>query len=214
MNNASYPVLYSFRRCPYAMRARLALAKACIAVELREVSLKNKPPEMLRESPKGTVPVLKLTSGKVIDESLDIAAWACDEINDPAWSSEWFSHDWLRVLDKEFKRSLDAYKYADIRVQGAEEAARQACLGFLFMLDDQLRNGRYLSGEGLGVLDAMIFPFVRQFAGVDAQWFEGQSWLSLIDWVNKVKCSELFTSVMKKYPVWQTPEDSVFIDWL
>ena len=195
------------------MRARLVLAKAHICVELREVSLKSKPEQMLIESPKGTVPVLKLACGQVLDESLDIAAWACDQINEPVWSSDSLSHSWIQELDESFKRSLDAYKYADIRIDGAEGSARQDCMAYLFKLDAHLQQASYLSGEDFGVLDAMVFPFVRQFAGVGLEWFECQPWSSLNDWFGKIKSGPLFTLIMKKYPVWQSLDDSVLIDW-
>jgi glutathione S-transferase len=201
MNN-QLPILYSFRRCPYAIRARLAIAYAGIAVETREVQIKNKPEQMLALSPKGTVPVLQVPDGKVIDESMDIMRWALAQ-NDP--------DNWLDVgeeaerliqwNDGDFKYYLDRYKYADRYPEFQPSYYRSQCEIFLAKLESKLSQHPYLSGNYLGVLDAAIFPFIRQFAAVDSQWFQASEYRQLNKWLNFWLTSGLFVSVMSKHPV-------------
>lgn len=190
------PVVYSFRRCPFAMRARLALAVSGVAYELREVDLARKPPEMLAASPKGTVPVLILSDGRVVDESLDIMCWAL-ELNDP--------EDWLvrcdRALidrcDGPFKRALDRYKYPDRHGSNPEEH-RMIGLAFLTDLETKLAEAAFLAGSRRGMSDAAIIPFVRQFAGVDPDWFAAQKLLRLQAWLADYTGSSLFAHIMER----------------
>lgn len=198
------PILYSFRRCPYAIRARLAIAYAGISVEIREVQLKNKPEHMLAISPKGTVPVLQLPDGTVIDESLDIMRWALAQ-NDP--------DNWLNIgadtekliawNDGEFKYFLDRYKYADRYPEYSAHYYRSQSEKYLIELESRLARHSYLANNHFSILDAAIFPFIRQFSLVDPDWFVASGYSCLILWLNKGLESGLFASVMTKNPVWQ-----------
>ena len=201
------PILYSFRRCPYAMRARLALYASGIAVEHREIELKNKPVCMLAASPKGTVPVLVLPDGQVIDESLDIMRWAL-QAQDPL---HWWPNDPLRFTatmalikdnDGPFKYALDRYKYP--RRFGLEDGAawRDAGAEFLLRLEAVLLTQPQLAGQQQGLCDAALAPFVRQFAHTDKAWFAAQPWPRLVRWLSKFEGSDGFAAIMHKHPIW------------
>lgn len=200
-------VLYSFRRCPYAMRARLALRVSGMAYEHREIALKSKPAEMLAVSPKGTVPVLCLSSGEVIEQSLDIMLWALQSHDPEGWMPQ--SEDALRTTlavieknDSEFKNNLDRYKYP--QRFGLQDGSAHRAMGaeWLLELDQRLQQGAYLSGERWGLLDACVAPFVRQFARTDRAWFDAQPWSHLKKWLVDFENSEPFVAIMHKYPVW------------
>jgi glutathione S-transferase len=198
MTNA-LPILYSFRRCPYAIRARLAITYVGIPVEIREVQLKQKPEHMLAISPKGTVPVLQLPNGKVIDESLDIMRWALVQ-NDP---EHWLNTDedaerLIQWNDGEFKYYLDRYKYADRYPEYPGNYYRSEGEKFLAELENKLNQNRYLVGSHFSIADAAIFPFIRQFAGVDSQLFNALGYLQLNSWLNRLLASDLFALVMAK----------------
>lgn len=212
--NHSLPILYSFRRCPYAMRARLALAYALPdqALELREVVLKDKPEEMLTISPKGTVPVLQL-SDQVLEESLDIMMWALSQKTDQVWLPDdpeirQQIFDLIEENDGSFKWALDRYKYSD-RYEESEEHYRSLGEVFLEKLNQRLANNAYLMGESMTLLDAAIFPFVRQFAHVDKNWFEQCPYDELRAWLNRHLESELFLSIMPKYKQWHCDNELV-----
>lgn len=197
------PTLYSYRRCPYAMRARMALKYACIPVEIREISLKDKPAHMLQVSPKGTVPVLVLPSGKVIDQSLEIMHWALQQRDVDGWLSvdAAVMHELIDENDTGFKQALDRYKYA-IRfpAQSAQDYRSQG-EGFLSKLERRLEQTSFLVADTLSLADIAIFPFIRQFAAVDTNWFESAAYLKLKVWLKSMVESELFKSVMEKQPV-------------
>jgi glutathione S-transferase len=200
---ASLPILYSFRRCPYAIRARLAIAYAGIPVEIREVQLKHKPEQMLAISPKGTVPILQLPDGKVIDESLDIMHWALAQ-NDP---DNWLDagEDAERLIqwnDGDFKYYLDRYKYADRYPEFPPSYYRSQGETFLAELEAKLSQSLYLAGNHFSLLDAALLPFIRQFAAVDS-WFHSSEYQQLNEWLNQLLSSDLFLSVMVKYPTWK-----------
>ena len=201
------PILYSFRRCPYAMRARLAIAYADVAVELREVELRNKPQAMLLISPKATVPVLQLEDGKVLDESLDIMLWALQQ-NDPEHWLRAASLDHAQALirgnDESFKYYLDRYKYADRYPAYSELYYRQQGELFLADLESLLTQSVFLCGEQFSVADAAILPFIRQFCAVDPAWFKVSPYPALRQWLSHFLASSLFERVMTKYPYWQT----------
>lgn len=197
------PILYSFRRCPYAIRARLAIAYAGIPVEIREVQLKQKPEQMLALSPKGTVPILQLPDGKVIDESLDIMRWALAQ-NDP---DDWLdvgedSEKLIQWSDGDFKVYLDRYKYADRYPEFSESYYRSQGEKFLVALESKLSQAQYLGGNHFSLLDAAISPFIRQFAAVDGHWFQSSDYRQLKNWLNGILVADLFVSVMGKRPVW------------
>ena len=202
------PVLYSFRRCPYAIRARMAMAKAGIDCEHREVSLKNKPQEMVGVSNKGTVPVLVLSDGQVIDESLDVMLWAL-KLNDP---DRWLETDMEGTIklinenDFEFKPNLDRYKYHVLYPQHSKEQYREIGEPFLLKLNKQLEK---YHGDGLfdtrtTLADVAIFPFIRQFAGVDRDWFEKANFKNLANWLKCLETSNDFLSNMQKHDFWVT----------
>ncbi|MEE8387805.1 MAG: glutathione S-transferase [Acidiferrobacterales bacterium] len=201
------PILYSFRRCPYAIRARLAIRVSGIQVELREVLLADKPEEMLACSAKGTVPVLLLPDGSVIDESWDIMLWALKQ-NDP---EHWLPSD-AAVMDEiaglveqndgEFKQSLDRYKYADRFPEQPMETYRQQGELFLQHLEARLAQTRYVVGAKLTVGDMALLPFIRQFANVDREWFDQTPYLKLRAWLELLLESPLFSDVMIKIPRW------------
>lgn len=196
------PILWSFRRCPYAMRARLALAAAGAQVELREVILRDKPQAFLETSPTATVPCLD-TGEAIIDESLDIMLWALRN-NDP---ERWLEmppqgHDLIDENDGPFKTALDRYKYASRHPEADSEAERGKASAFLMQLDGFLRGRAFLFGSRVSLADMAILPFVRQFAHVDLDWFSGQPWPEARRWLEAFKSSERFTAIMEKYPQW------------
>jgi glutathione S-transferase len=196
------PVLYSFRRCPYAMRARLALQSAGITVVLREVVLRDKPADLLRASPKGTVPVL-IAGELVVEESLDVMLWALRQNDPEGWLDMPASgHDLIAECDGSFKTSLDRYKYASRHPQaGAEEEREKASL-FLRGLDQMLVAQDWLFG-GIGLADMATLTFVRQFANVNRAWFDAQPWPDLKRWLVAFLASGRFHTIMIKYPQWQ-----------
>ena len=204
---AALPVLYSFRRCPYAMRARLALAVSDVKYELREVSLKNKSFEMLAESPKGTVPVLVLPAGQVIEESLDIMHWALTQNDPEGWLTAGLMDDMLALIagnDGPFKYALDRYKYPNRYplesggdVQTFALANQRAAASWLQTLETRLSQG-WLCGHQASLADMATLPFVRQFAHTDAVWFAAQPWTRLRDWSVRFETSAIFTAVMSK----------------
>lgn len=205
-------LLYSFRRCPYAMRARLGLTSANIKVELREIVLRNKPEHMIELSPKGTVPVLRLQTGEVIDESLDIAIWALKQ-NDPEQllSPKEVSLDDMLALIKEndgpFKHHLDRTKYAVRYPEDEKQDHIKGASEFLNKLNDRLSNQAFLFGDTRSLADITIAPFVRQFANIDRSWFDAQPWPHLIRWLNEFLESEQFLSIMEKYTPWQEGDE-------
>ncbi|WOJ94854.1 glutathione S-transferase [Congregibacter variabilis] len=210
----SVPILYSFRRCPYAMRARMALSYAGVRVELREVVLKDKPSAMLEASPKGTVPVLILPGGRVIDESIDVMFWALRQRDQDHWLTLEPGGKLPRELieliaenDGSFKGMLDKYKYADRHPQQSADWYREQACVFLGTLETRLSDKPWLHGSQLGFADVAIFPFIRQFAMVDRPWFDQTPYSQLRRWLDDLLGSELFTSVMHKHPKW-TPEQS------
>lgn len=197
-----YPVLYSFRRCPYAMRARLALMFAGQTCELREIVLRDKAPEFLEASPSKTVPTLVLPDGEVLDESLDIMLWALQRsdrgksfVTDEALGL-------IAINDGVFKASLDRYKYPDRHPLADRDDERGKAAAILHDLDRRLQSKHNLTGENLSLTDMAILPFVRQFAQVDREWFDRQDWPHLLHWLNAFLMSDLFHAVMTKYPRW------------
>lgn len=197
------PLLYSFRRCPYAIRARLALAQARVAVHTVEVDLKHKPADLLAVSPQATVPVLVLPDGQVLNQSLDIMRWALAQ-HDPA--------GWLRprqperdellikTTDSAFKHWLDRYKYAERHPGQTREHYRQQAVDCLIAPLDQAlsTDGPWLGGAQPVLADAAIFPFVRQFAAVDPAWWASSPFPATRAWLQSWLGSELFAGVMRK----------------
>lgn len=197
-----HPIIYSFRRCPYAMRARMALAVSGTRVALREVLLRDKPPELIHASPKATVPVLVTPEGAVIDESLDIMMWALGRKDPEAWLAH--GDDALALIaanDDGFKADLDRYKYPE-RHDADPVAHRDAGLEYLTTLDRRLAAHGQLFGPARSLADIAIFPFVRQFAGTDQDWFAAQPLPTLQRWLADHAASALFVHTMQHWPRW------------
>lgn len=197
------PILYSFRRCPYAMRARLAIASAGLEVELREIVLRDKAPELLEVSASATVPCLVTKTG-VIDESRDIMLWALD-LNDPeGWLDMPEEGDALiDMIEGPFKKALDRYKYSTRYDDADKMTEREIASGYLRQLDRQLDGNTNLFGEKPVLADMAILPFVRQFAMTDKAWFDAEPWPNLSRWLESFLASERLAHVMAKYPKWQ-----------
>jgi len=207
------PVLYSFRRCPYAIRARLALAVSGQAHELREVALKAKPAAMLAASPKATVPVLVLPGSKVVDESLDIMRWALGRHDPALWlASRQTSLQEMGALvaqnDGDFKRQLDRYKYPNRFADesggdatGFAVSQRTTAASWLAYLDTRLGQG-WLFGAHASLADMAMLPFIRQFAHTEVEWFAAQPWPQLQRWLAAFETSALYADVMGKQPPW------------
>ena len=199
--------LFSFRRCPYAMRARMALEASGADLELIEVSLRNKPARMLELSPKGTVPVVELDDGTVIDESLDIMLWTLQNNDPEGWlgKDEAALQEMLALIeenDGDFKHHLDRTKYA-IRYEGADpEVHRKDAQVFLFGLTERLQQNAYLMGDTPQLADWAIFPFVRQFANIDRPRFDASNDEKLSRWLDWGLASERFQTIMKKGSRW------------
>lgn len=198
------PILYSYRRCPYAMRARMALKSAGVGVEIREISLKEKPAHMLQISPKGTVPVLLLPDGRVIDQSLDIMLWALQQRDANDWlnADSRLMQDLIAENDGDFKRALDKYKYAIRFPEQPAEVYRAQGELFLQRLESLLHSSQFLLKAQPCMADIAIFPFIRQFAAVDAKWFESARYLNLKVWLKYLVESDLFHSIMEKHEVY------------
>jgi glutathione S-transferase len=214
MTSPSFPVLYSFRRCPYAIRARMALRYAGVPVEMVEVALRQKPAALLAASPKGTVPVLVTPDGAVIDQSLDIMQWALRQSDPDGWlgagsaaeadaahaaHAAHSAHDWIALNDEIFKPLLDRYKYATRHPELTPAEHRSRALeAMIRLMEAQLQQTRWLLGPQISIADVALFPFVRQFAGVDRAWFDAQPLPALQAWLATWLDSRLFHWAMDK----------------
>ncbi len=203
------PILYSFRRCPYAIRARWALLSSNVDVELREVVLKDKPNEFLSVSHSGTVPCLQLTD-KIIDESIDIMIWALRKNDPDSWLD--MPTEGYRLIDeveKKFKPNLDKTKYATRYPQNDSKVSRSSAIEYLIDLDKKIK-GEFLFGEKPKLVDVAIFPFVRQFANTDINWFNQFGWKKLKAWLEAFVESNMFDKSQKKFVQWRPDADPVF----
>lgn len=203
---ASLPILYSFRRCPYAMRARLGLAYSGLKCELREVALKNKPQELRDISPKATVPVLLLPDGTVIEQSLDIIHYAL-ACNDP---DGWLYPDKAQVTaiiqknDTEFTTVLHKYKYHERYPEGSKtDYLKQTEEVFISWLEETLQNSSYIMGQKISIADIAIFPFIRQWALADEEWFEISTYVHIRKWLESITNTVLYERVMIKHIPWK-----------
>ncbi|MDR4515371.1 glutathione S-transferase [Nitrosomonas sp.] len=197
------PLLFTFRRCPYAIRARMAIKVSGIDINMQEVDLRDKPATLLECSPKGTVPVVRLADGSVIDESLDIMKWAL-AVNDP---NHWLDcpdgvsdevDNLIARNDGLFKKALDYYKYSVRYPEHPAHYYREQAVFFLEELDVRLSQNNYLMTDRLTIADAAIFPFIRQFVHVDKDWFYASQYSHLIRWLDAWLSSEIFLGVMNK----------------
>lgn len=193
------------------MRARLALHVSGVAYEHREVALKAKPAEMLAVSPKGTVPVLVLSSGAVLEQSLDIMRWALQQNDPQAWLPDTpedlaLTNDGIALNDGDFKAHLDRYKYPQRFGLSDGLDHRTQAAGVLMQWQARLQTHKFLSGPHWGLLDVCVAPFVRQFARTDRVWFDAQPWPELAQWLTAFENSEAFAAVMHKHPLWVSPQ--------
>ena len=209
-----YPILYSFIRCPYAMRARMALKLTNTKCEIREVRLNNKPKQMIDKSPKGTVPVLVLQK-EVIDESNDIIEWALSSNNifDGNIDNDQIdlTNNLIELFDSKFKYNLDRYKYATRYENIDKDKHKKECLEILIDLENLISNEGWILGSKINKLDISILPFIRQFRIADIEWFDKQS---KIKGIQKILFnfldSNLFKEVMYKYDVWEENAEPQF----
>jgi glutathione S-transferase len=193
------PTLYSFRRCPYAMRARLALVMSDQETHLREVILRNKPQAFLDASPSATVPCL-LTETGILDESLEIMIWALKRNDPDGWLTMPIAGtEWITRCDGPFKHALDRTKYATRYADAGPECERAKAITFLCDLDAQITDWMF---DRPTLADFAILPFVRQFAFIDKPWFDAQPWPNLYHWLDRFLTSDAFAQIMTKYPQW------------
>jgi len=205
---SALPTLYSFRRCPYAMRARMALMVSGQGCEIREIILRNKPAEMLEASPKGTVPVLVLPDGAVIDQSLDIMHWALSRHDPEGWLSG-IDEALIVQNDGPFKHHLDRYKY-HTRHDADPMEHRNACVHILGQLEERLTSHAGLCGEQRMLTDMAIMPFVRQFAATDRTWFNMQKLPHMHKWLTQHEDSLLFRDIMVRLQPWKTGDSPIY----
>lgn len=199
---SQHPILWSFRRCPYAMRARLAVKSSGIKVELREILLRDKPTAFLETSPSATVPSLRVND-QVLDESADIMVWALEQ-SDPQRLLDMPNEGWslIDTTDGPFKTALDHTKYASRYPELDAKAERSKAAAYLADLDQRLKGQTSLFRERPTIADLAILPFVRQFANIDRGWFDSQSWPDLIAWLNRFTEGDAFAEIMTKYVPW------------
>ena len=196
---ADRPILYSFRRCPYAMRARMSIVRTSFEVEHREVILRDRPSHMMEISPKGTVPVLLLLDGTVIEESLEIMQYVLD------WQLEEAESHWISRNDDEFKFHLDRYKYPNRYENTDSLHHRIEASNYLKDLDSYLSQNNIKTS-----LSDALFPFVRQFANHDRDWFDSQDWNNIHDWLSSNLESDEFLICMKKNKQWHQADEPVY----
>jgi len=211
------PILYSYRRCPFAIRARMALSYAGISFEVREIEFRNKPESLIKISPKGTVPVLYFCeNNKVLEESMDIIRWALTQNDPDRWA------DWPDIVQKdieglinrndvEFKTSLDKYKYPDRYPEKTQEQHRGDCENILRDLEERLEQHRFLLGERISIADVSLFPFIRQCANVDCEWFSCSDYRKLTKWLQTIENAPLYKSIMLKYKPWRSGDMPILL---
>ncbi len=200
------PILYSFRRCPYAMRARMVLLHSKIQCEIREIKLSNKPKEMLAISPKGTVPVLILENGDILDESLDVMLWAIEQGNlrNLFNSGKKEILDLIKINDGEFKDAIDRYKYSSLYPEKPMIEYRKMGQPFLEKIESYLEKNKFIFGKNISLADLAIFPFIRQFCRVDIDWFNSSLFKKIKEWTLFFEGSENFIDIMRKIKPWTT----------
>ena len=205
-----HPILYSFRRCPYAMRARFSIRISQIKIELREVMLKKKPKDFLKFSNDGTVPILIQRDNTTIQESLDIVFWALKFNKNLNELKKIDNYNFLKFCDTEFKHNLDRYKYPTRYENVDPNFYRNKNIKFLKLLNKKLSLSKFLLTDKLSFLDFCIFPFIRQYRNVDQLWFNHLNLSYLNNWFSFIVESQEFDDIMKKYKVWE-PSDSPLI---
>ena len=216
-NESDLPILYSLRRCPYAMRGRMGIALSQQKVLLREIVTKDKPSELLASSPKGTVPVLVLPNGQIIEQSIEVMNWALQQndpqdllrSNNPTLSEQ--VQQLIKTNDDDFIGHLEKYR-ASVRYRNVDtEQRRRACEGFISELESKLAQHEYLFGDTPSLADFAVMPFVSQFVRVEKKWFVQSEYQNVGRWLRAHLDSKLYTQVMKQYPLWnETKQDCVF----
>lgn len=191
------------------MRARFAIAKSGLNVELREVLLREKPPALLALSQKATVPVLVLEDGSVLEESLEIMKWALHQNDPDSWLDE-RGMELVNENDSVFKKNLDKYKYSDRNPEHTQLYYREQTELFLQKLEDALSKNSFLTGEQIKFVDAAIFPFIRQFSAVDSTWFQSSKYINVRRWLETFINLQLFEKTMVKYDQWHEGDEPVF----
>ena len=196
------------------MRARMAMAYSKISYEHREILLKNRPKDLYRISKKGTVPVLKLVDGTVIDESVDIMKWCIKQNDLDGWFEDNYAlqNRFIKNNDTEFKYWLDRYKYHIRYIENSYEKYQKEVEAFLIKYNLILQENYFLMGKKLSLVDVALMPFIRQAAHVDISWF-AQNFPALSEWLEKLKVSPLFLSIMKKYDIWHDSGEGVIVKW-
>ena len=208
-----HPILYSFRRCPYAIRARMVLSYMEVSVDHREVLLNERPQSLYKISSKGTVPVLLLNDGKVLDESLDIMLWAIEQGEQKLYEDKLNEQNQLiKYNDTKFKYWLDRYKYHVRYLEHSREYYQRKCSKTLSEYDMRLRGNAYLMGDRIRLADIAIFPFIRQCANVDQNWFNNK-YPNLNQWLEIWKQSRVFKSVMMKYNQWKIGDELLIVNF-
>ncbi len=201
------PILYSFRRCPYAIRARLAIKVSRVRVALREVVLRDKPAALVLASPKATVPVLQLPDGRVLEQSLEIMRWALEQSDPQGWLCRQEQDEALALIalnDGPFKQALDRYKYAPRHPERSKSEWRDEAVQLMLApLNTRLADRLFLLRDTASLADMAIAPFIRQFAAVEPDWFDSAPFEPLRAWTKRIVSSELFDSVMSKFTAWQ-----------
>ena len=198
-----HPILYSFRRCPFAIRARCALAYSRIGYYHREILLKERPSKLFELSSKGTVPILELKEGIILDESIDIMIWAISFRDDLGWfeNNKSSQLEMIKINDNDFKYWLDKYKYHSRHPEKSKEYYRGKCSVIIDKYENIFKGSKFLFGEKCSLSDVAIFPFIRQFSFVNKIWFQG-SFKRTNQWLNFFIESDEFNFIMKKYYVW------------
>ncbi len=211
MNN---PILYSFRRCPYAIRARMALNYNKIIYEHREILLKNRPQKLYEISPKGTVPVLDLKDGNILDESLDIMKWSLSTNKHQNWYTEKLDlqDDLIYKNDFQFKKRLDLYKYHTRYPEFSQEYYRKKCVEIIQDYEERLNSSQYLVSDKETLSDIAIFPFIRQFANVELLRFR-QEFPKISIWLENFLESDIFILIMKKFKEWNQIDAGVIVNY-
>jgi glutathione S-transferase len=208
------PILYSFRRCPYAIRARLAIKVSRVRVALREVVLQDKPAALLLASAKATVPVLQLPDGRVLEQSLEIMRWALDQHDPQGWLHLQEQDEALTLIglnDGPFKEALDRYKYAPRHPERPRSVWRDEAVDLMLApLNARLADRRFLLRDTVCLADMAIAPFIRQFAAVEPDWFNSAPFELLRAWTKRIMSTELFDSVMSKFTAWQPGDPETF----
>jgi len=211
------PILYSLRNCPYAMRARIAIFKAKQTVYLRDLVLSNKPSEMMKASPKGTVPVLVLANGTVIEESLEVMLWAFQQADPDNLMHNHINNaqsDMLMLInefDTDFKTALEQYKCAKRYQEKNIIQQRELCQQYLERLEQRLTKHLFLMSDKESLADIALLPFIRQFAKVERQWYLQSPYPNVRQWLNNYLQSPMFTKVMATHPLWADNHEDILL---